>query len=205
MHAPLDVVGEGGARLLTEAVVLLGQDQAGDQQQFVGAVVGEVDVVGHPGGETRIALIEHIHPLLVTGEDHHQVVAVVLHHLQQDLDRLGAVVALVLRPVEVVGLVDEQHPAHRLLEHLAGLGGGVADVLAHQVIAGGGDHMALAHVAQAVQDPAHPLGHRGLAGAGTAGERHVQAGGRRLQTHLLARPVHHQQGGDFADAGLHRL
>ena len=29
-----------------------------------------------------------VHPVLVAGEDHHQVVAVVLHHLQQDLDRL---------------------------------------------------------------------------------------------------------------------
>jgi hypothetical protein len=30
-------------------------------------------------------------------------------------------------------------------------------------------------------------------------------GGCRLQPHLLAGPIHHQQGSDLADAGLHRL
>jgi hypothetical protein len=48
LHAPHDVLGEGGGGLLTEAVVLLGQDQLGDRMQLGSAVVGEVDVVGHP-------------------------------------------------------------------------------------------------------------------------------------------------------------
>ena len=113
-------------------------------------------MVGHPGGEAGIALIEHIHPLFVTGEDHDQIIAVVLHHLQQDLDCFGAVIPLVFRPVEVIGLIDEQHATHRLLEHLACFWGRVADVLAHEVVAGGGHHMAFAHIAKAVQDLRHP-------------------------------------------------
>ena len=40
-----------------------------------------------------------VHPVLVAGEDHDEPVALGLHHLQQDLDRLLPVVALVLGPV----------------------------------------------------------------------------------------------------------
>ena len=70
------------------------------------------DARAHAG----IGAEEGLHPVLVAGQDHHQVIALVLHHLQQDLDRFLAVVALVLGAVEVVGLVDEQHAAHGLLE-----------------------------------------------------------------------------------------
>jgi hypothetical protein len=104
-------------------------------------------------------------PIGVARHDHHQVLAVVLHDLEEHLHRLLAVVALVVDPVEVVGLVDEQHPAHGPLEHLAGLGGGVAHVLADQVVTGDGHQVALAHVAELAQDLAHALGHGGLARA----------------------------------------
>jgi hypothetical protein len=43
-----------------------------------------------------LLLEEGVHPVLVAGQDHDEVVALVLHHLQQDLDRLLPVVALVL-------------------------------------------------------------------------------------------------------------
>ena len=120
-----------------------------DREQLVGAVVGKVDVVGDARRHAGIAGEERVHPVLVAGEDHDQVVALVLHHLQQDLDRLLAVVALVLGPVQVVRLVDEQHAAHRALQHLRGLGRGVADVLADEVVAGHRDEVALADVARA--------------------------------------------------------
>ena len=94
----------------------------------------------------RVGAEESIHAVLVAGENHHQVIALVLHHLQQDLDGLLAIVALVLGTVEVVGLVDEQHPAHGALEHLFGLRCGVTDVLADEVVAGNGDQVSLAHV-----------------------------------------------------------
>ena len=59
----------------------------------------------------------------------------VLHHLQQDFDGLLAVIALVVRLVEIIGLVDEQHAAHGLLEDFAGFRRGVADILADEVVA----------------------------------------------------------------------
>jgi hypothetical protein len=66
-----------------------------------GAVVGEVQVVRDARAHARVGLEEGVHAVLVAGQDHHQVVALVLHHLQQDLDRLLAVVALVLGAVQV--------------------------------------------------------------------------------------------------------
>ena len=189
----------------------VGQPQAearhhalGDRLQLLDRVVGEVDVVCHARAEARVALEEGVHARLVAGEDHHQVLALVLHHLHQDLDGFLAVVALVLRAVQVVGLVDEQHAAHRALQHFLGLGRGVADVLADEVVARHGHQVSLPHVAEPVQDRRHPHGDGGLAGAGVAGEAHVQRGLGTRDAERRARLVHHQQRGDLADARLDR-
>ena len=192
-------------RLVVEAVVLPAEHQRGDLDQLGVVVVGEIDVVRDARREARIAAEEGVHPVLVAGENDDQVVALVLHHLQQDLDHLLPVVAFVLGPVEVIRLVDEQHAAHRALQHLLGLGRGVADVLADEVVARHRDEMTLAHVAQAMQDLRHLLRHRGLAGAGIAGEAHVQRRRRSRESQRCPRPGHDQVGGDFADALLDRL
>ncbi len=57
----------------------------------------------HPG----IATEEGFHSVPVAGQNHDQVVPAAFHHLEEDLDRLLTVVALVLGPVQVIGLVDE--------------------------------------------------------------------------------------------------
>jgi hypothetical protein len=132
----------------------------------------------------------------------------VLHLLQQDLDRLLAVVALVLGSVQVVSLVDEQHSAHRALEHFARLRRRVTDVLPDEVVARHRDEVTFAHVAEPVQDFRHAHGDGGLAGARIAGEAHVQrrravrAIGR--ETCLPAQRLDEQERADVADAALHR-
>ena len=123
-----------------------------DRQQFLVGIVGKIDVMGDARAKARIAGEEAVHAVRVAGEDHHQIVALVLHHLQQDLDGLLAVVALVLGLVEVIGLVDEQHAAHRLLQHFLRLRRGVPDILADEIVARDGDEMALADIAEPVQD-----------------------------------------------------
>ena len=79
---------------------------------------------------------------------------VVLHDLEQDLDRFLAVVLGVGVPVQVIGLVDEQHAAHGPVQDLLGLGRGLPDVLPHQVVAHGVDQLALLQVAELVQQVA---------------------------------------------------
>ena len=95
-----------------------------------------------------------------------------------------------------------EHAAHRLLEHLFCFGRGVADILADEVVARHRHEMAPAHVAEPMKDLGHALGDRRLAGAGIAGEAHVQ--GRRLrgETELRAHAVDQQQRRDFANALL---
>ncbi len=203
-HAVVDVVAEGGAAGLVEAVALLLQHGFGDGHELVRGVVGEVDVVGDAGAEAGVGGEELVHAVRVAGEDDDEVVAAVLHDLEEDLDGFLAVVALVFGAEEVVGLVDEEDAAHGFLEDLLGLGGGVADVLADEVVAGDGDEVAGADVAEAVQDAGHAGGDGGLAGAGVAGEGHVQRGSRRGQAELAAEAVDEQEGGDLADAALDR-
>ena len=129
----------------------------------------------------------------------------ILHHLQQDLDCLLPVVALVIRAIEVVGLIDEQHPAHRLLENLLRLGRGVPDVLADQIVARHRDQVPLADIAQPVQDVGHPHRDGGLAGTGIAGEAHVQCRCGLRQAESLPRSVHDEERRSLADALFDRL
>ena len=102
LDPPLEVGPEGVLGTRAEHVVLVLEHQVRDRHQLVDVVVGEIDVVSDPRAQTRVRAEEVVHPVLVAGEDHDEVVALGLHHLEQDLDRLGAVVALVLRLVQVV-------------------------------------------------------------------------------------------------------
>ena len=185
-------------------VVLRRQHLVRDGQQILGFVIGEIEVMRDPRAQARIGPEKSVHPVLVAGQYHHQVVALVFHHLQQDLDRFLAVVALVLGPVEVVGLVDEEHPAHGPLQDLLGLRRGVSDVLADQVVARDGDQVALPDVAQPVQDLRHAHGDGGLAGARIAGEAHVQRRRLRLKTEIHAQFVDHEERRDVANTALDR-
>jgi hypothetical protein len=123
----------GGRR---EPVVLTLEHAMRDLHQLLGHVVGKVDVVRDQRSNAGIGREELVHAVFVAGQDHDEPVAVVLRDLQEDLDRLLAVVALVLGPVQVVGLVDEQHAAVRALEHVLRLGRRVPDVLSHEILAG---------------------------------------------------------------------
>ena len=199
-----DVFLERLARAGAEAVVLLLEHPVGDRSRSTLRVVRKIQVVRDARTHAGVGAEEGLHAVLVAGQDHDQVVALVLHHLQQDLDRLLSVVALVLRAVQVIGLVDEQHAAHRLLQHFLGLRSGVADVLADQVVARHRHQVAFAHVAEPMQDLRHAQRDRGLAGARIAGEGHVQARRLRLQPEVHAQLVDHQQRRDVADAALDR-
>ena len=112
-------------------------------------------MVGDAGTEAGIGGEEARHALAVAGEDHDEILALVLHHLEQDLDGFLTVVALVVGPMQVIGFVDEQHSAHRLLQDLLGLRRGVADILADEIVARHRDYLPAPHEAETVQDLGH--------------------------------------------------
>ena len=111
----------------------------------------------------------------------------VLHALEQDLDRLAAEVG---RPVrrEGVGFVDEQDPTQRLLDHLARLDRRLAHEPGHQARAVHLDQLPLRQGADRLVQPAQQPRHRRLARAGVALEDHVQRERRHRQARLLAQP-----------------
>jgi len=125
---------------------------------------------------------------------------VIVDDHQMVLDGLKAM----LRPVQVIGLVDEQHAAHGALEHLLGLRRGVAHVLADQVVAGHADELPGAQVSQLFEQFTHARRQRGLPGSWAARKAHMQARPRRREAETLPQPVDKQQRGDLPHPVLDR-
>lgn len=135
------------------------------------------------------------------------MVPVVLGPLQQHLKRLVAVrVALAVAGVrQRVRLVDEEHAAEGGVDQLVGLHGRLSEVLADQVGPLGLHEMVAAQQTEGVEDAAEDAGHRGLAGAGGAGEDEVPL--RRLDRKPLAgpQPRHVELSGKSLDLAFHRF
>ena len=97
-----------------------------------GRVVREVDVVGEPAAQPGVRVDEPLHLLGVARGDDRQVVAMVLHQLDQLGDGLGAELAAPLHR-QRVRLVDEQHATDRALDGGLDLERGLADVAGDEV------------------------------------------------------------------------
>ena len=65
-------------------------DPVDDQHQLVGRVVLELERLGEPGGQAGVGVQEVEHLVGVAGDDDGDLVAVVLHQLDQRVDRLLA-------------------------------------------------------------------------------------------------------------------
>ena len=124
--------------------------------------------------KARVGLEEGVHTILIPRQNDDEIVALVLHHLEQDFYGFLPIVTFVLLTVKVVGLVNEEHTAHGPLEHFFGFRRSMADVLSDQVIARHRHKMSLAHIVKPVQDHRHTHGHRRLPGAWRASKRHMQ-------------------------------
>src|SRR6266498_1226871 len=201
-HPPLDIFAERVVRFGAEPVAFLLHHELADAHELIGGEVGKVDVVGDPGRHAGIRTEERVHSIPVTGQDHDEVVPLGLHDLEQDLDGLLTVVTLVACPVEVVGLVDEEHAAHGPLDDTLCLRRRVPYILPNQVVARHADQMPPAQVTEPFEQLGHAHGHRCLARPWAAGEAHVKGGARRTEAVTVAQLVDKQQGGDLPDACL---
>ena len=145
---------------------------------------------------------ELLHQSVVSGHDHDQVVAVILHGLQKRVNGLLAEVVFALSGGQRIGFVDEQHAAHGGLDHLGGLLGRLAHVSGHQTGAIHLHKLPLGQQVQAVIDARHQPGDHGLAGARIAGKHHVQAHVRSLQPLFPAQRVYRGQVDQVVDLAL---
>ena len=149
-------------------------------------------------------MYEVLHRPVVARNDDHKLVPVVLHGLEQGLDGLAAEV--VLAPGgEGVGLVDEEHAAYGLFDDLAGAQRGLADVARHEPGAVHLYELALLERADGGVEPGEQSCHGRLAGAGVAGEHHVQAHRRAGQTRCLAQAADFYEVHQAANLALHAL
>ena len=80
-------------RALVEAVLAVGRELLRDRDELVGRVVRERDLAREARLQPGVRLEEAAHQRGIAGDDHDEPVAVILHPLEQRLDRLGAEVA----------------------------------------------------------------------------------------------------------------
>ncbi len=99
-----------------------------------------------------------------------KIIAITLHHLQQNFNGFGTIITFILWTIEIIGFINKQNTTHRFFEHLSGLGCRMSDILADKVIAGRRHHMALTQIAKSVQNLGHPSGHGGFTCARRSGK-----------------------------------
>src|SRR6266568_3745393 len=173
MHTSLEIGFKGLMGLRAETIHILRKHELSDSKQFIKGIIGEIQVVRNARAETRVGLEESFHTILVACENDDEIFALSLHYLQQNLDGFLSIVPFVLLAVEVVGFVNKEHATHRPLEDFSGFGGGVADILTHQVVACHRYQVPFAHIAEPVQDRRHAHGDRRLASAWWTSKGHM--------------------------------
>ena len=182
---PHPLLGLGG-----QLVVGAGRDRPQNLDQLVVGVVVELDRGGEAAGQARVLGDERDHGVGVAGHDDDEVLAVVLHLLDEGVDRLlGELVA-----GEGVRLVDEQHAVDGLGDHLGGLHGCLSHVAGHELAAVDLDELALGQQLESPVDGADEPRDGGLAGAGVTHEDQVPAHLRSLEACFGAQPLHREQG-----------
>jgi hypothetical protein len=107
-----------------------------------------------PRRQTGIGGQEPAHLGGVSGNDHHQLVAEVLHVLQQGVDGVLAERVALVFGHQAISLVDEQHPAQGLLAHLFHALRGLRDVADDEVFLGDFDDVGPLNLAQPEQNSA---------------------------------------------------
>ena len=186
---------------VAERVLRIAGEAAEDRDELVGRVVGELDLAREPRAQPGIRLEEPPHQARVAGDDHDEAVAVVLHPLQQRLDRLVAEVEPVAVARERIGLVDEEHAVERLPDDAVGLDRGQPDVLPDEPGAIDLDELAaLEQPHRAIHLREQPRDRR-LAGARVAEEDEVLRRRDLRQARLLAPRLDAQE----RDERLHLL
>ena len=168
-----DIVPDQGAGVLGQPVAPLFALHVEDLHHFVGGIILKQQKSVEPGLQARVGMDELAHQVRIPRHDHHQVVPVVLHGLEDGVDGLLSEVVFGLA-VEGIGLVDKEHAAHSLFNDLLGFQRRLAHIARHQAAAVYLHQLAPGQNIQAPIDAGHHPGHHGLAGAGIAGEHQVQ-------------------------------
>jgi hypothetical protein len=80
-HAQIDVFEKCTFGSRRERIVELFEHQIADRAQLVERVIRKIDVVRDARTQARIAREKRVHPVFVAGEDHDEILALILHDL----------------------------------------------------------------------------------------------------------------------------
>mmetsp|Transcript_17318 Transcript_17318/g.51983 ORF Transcript_17318/g.51983 Transcript_17318/m.51983 type:complete len:283 (+) Transcript_17318:11-859(+) len=161
-------------RWLREHEDILQQHLPSNLEELIRRVVVEVEHRREAAPQTRVGRNELVHLSAVACQHHHEVRAVVLHQLEERVERLAAEGVLAVLSHQGIGLVHEEHAAQGALDNGLGLERGLAAVARHEGGAVGFHEVAGAQEAQRLEQVGNHAGHSGLARARVAGEHHVQ-------------------------------
>ena len=135
---------------IVQAVPLAFGNALGDRQKLSACVIREFNLVREAAGQAGVRRQEQRHLLAVPGQDHHQVIAVVLNTLYQGVNGFQPK-AVLAAAVQAVCFINEQSAAQSALDHLVGQRSRVADIAAHQVGTGHFHQLAAAQCADGFQ------------------------------------------------------
>ena len=141
---------------------------------------------------------EIVHQFVVARDDDDEVLAVVLHRLQDRVDRLLAEVVFGFVG-ERVRFVDEEESALRAFDDLRRLDRGLADVAGDETRTVDFDEVALREDAEGVVDARHDAGDGRLTGTGVAAEDHMEREVGDREAGFLPHVVDHDHADQVVD------
>ena len=189
-------------RVLLHNVVILLAVEVEDRLQFIDGVIREFKVLVEAGLETGIAVDELLHRLGVSRDDHDQIVSVVLHSLEDGIDRFLAERVVLLG--ERICFVDEENAAHGLLDLLLRLEGGLSHISRDQAGSVYFHELALGEHSDLLVEPSDDPGDRRLTGTGIARKHKVQGDRHRFEARVFAELLYFDKSHQLLDVFLDR-
>ena len=170
-------------RVIIQRVLVFFAVHEENVHQLINRVVREFNVLIEARAKPRVAVDKILHEVRVARDDHDKIVPMVLHRLEDRVDRLLPE-RVVLRG-QGVGLVDKEHAAERLLDLLRRLDRRLADVARHESRPVRLDKLPLREHADLLVNPCENARDRRLACARISRKHEVERDRDRLQPLVL--------------------
>ena len=175
-----------------------------DLHQLLSRIVRKFEVFAEPGRESRIGFDKVVHEVRIARHDHHQLIPVIFHGLEDRLHCLPAVAVLGVIG-QSVGFIHEQNASHGLLDHFLRFQGCLTHITGHQSAPIRFHQLPFRQDADSVIELRHQSGDGGFAGTGVPGEDQVTGDGGDFHPPFLPDLSDFDKVHQAADVLLHAL
>ena len=116
--------------LIVHDIIIFFQVQVKDRHQLIDGIVRKFNVLIESALQSGIAVNKTFHRLRVSGNDHDQVISVILHRFQDRIDRfLSEIIRL---GNQRISLIDKEHAAQSFLDLLLSLDRSLSHISGNQ-------------------------------------------------------------------------